>query len=90
MCRFVEIPPSLSLRSYPSPGAPEEETGVAFELCGVVTHEESTIQSGHYYSFVRHVDGTHWLLCDDSKVSGSSFQGAVTHNRSELFLKIAS
>jgi hypothetical protein len=59
-------------------GAPEEEAGVEYELCGVVTHAESTIQSGHYYSFVRHVDGTHWLRCDDSEVTGSSFQRAVT------------
>jgi hypothetical protein len=59
-------------------GAPEDGSTVEYELCGVVTHAGSTIQSGHYYSFVRHLNGTHWLLCDDSTVSNSSFQRAVT------------
>jgi len=59
-------------------GAPEEGSTVEYELCGVVTHAGSTIQSGHYYSFVRHLNGTQWLLCDDSTVSDSSFQRAVT------------
>ncbi len=77
VCRFVEIPPSLSLRTYPSPGAPEEQAAVQYELFGVVTHEGSTRQSGHYYSFVRHLNETHWLRCDDSTVSVSSFQRAV-------------
>jgi hypothetical protein len=75
VCSVVEIPPSLSLS--PSPGAPEEQAAVQYELFGVVTHEGRTRQSGHYYSFVRQLNETHWLRCDDSKVSGSSFQRAV-------------
>ena len=77
VCRFVEIPPSLSLSSSPNPRAPEEQAAVQYELFGVVTHEGSTRQSGHYYSFVRQLNETHWLRCDDSNVSVSSFQRAV-------------
>ena len=39
VCRFVEIPPSLSL----TPRAPEEQAAVQYKLFGVVTHEGSTL-----------------------------------------------
>jgi hypothetical protein len=33
-----------------------------------------TCDLGHYYTFVRHMGGARWLLCDDSDVSDSSYE----------------
>jgi hypothetical protein len=56
---------------------------VEYQLVAVVMHSGRSTNSGHYYAFVALEDGqgpTHarWLLCDDSDVTDSSFQRAVT------------
>lgn len=64
----------------------EENTGcegegdgkVAYDLLAVVTHTGKSTSSGHYYSFVRHPGHGGWLQCDDSSVSDSSFERAIT------------
>eukprot|EP00966_Prymnesium_polylepis_P326563 7382477-Prymnesium_polylepis.1 len=38
----------------------------SFDLCAVVVHAGATIESGHYYAYVR--DGQRWLKCNDKIV----------------------
>ena len=58
----------------------EEESvhQVVYDLFAVVTHAGTSTNSGHYYAFVRHPGRGCWLQCDDSSVSNSSFERAVT------------
>jgi hypothetical protein len=37
-------------------------------------HAHAAHVLGHYYTFVRHMGGARWLLCDDSDVSHSSYE----------------
>ena len=50
----------------------------SYDLFAVVTHAGKSTNSGHYYAFVRHPGRGCWLQCDDSSVSNSSFERAVT------------
>jgi ubiquitin carboxyl-terminal hydrolase 14 len=61
--------------TYPPAAATNESTGFPetftgqYELCGVVTHQGRSADSGHYMSYVRNAKNNNWIKFDDDKVS---------------------
>ena len=59
------------------------KTAVEYELVGVVTHAGKSTTSGHYFCSVKQegraeCQGQEWVLCDDSDISDTCFERAVS------------
>jgi len=78
----------LSLASFLSDDADEGERSPApaYELYGVVVHAGGTMDSGHYYAYVR-TDAADWHRLDDSFVQPVSRETVLHDNAYILFYK---
>ena len=60
--RAIEYPLQFDMDEYS--GRPEEGLG-KFDLIGLITHEGTCIERGHYEAFTKRLDGN-WWYCNDS------------------------
>ena len=64
----------------------DNDSVIAYSLCGVLTHLGRSLSSGHYISEVR--KNTKWWKCNDSSISETSFDNLSKQGYGFLFGKM--
>jgi len=94
--RHVEFPETLDMASFTvasgggGGGDKHQSKGAGrrylYHLYGVLVHAGHSLNSGHYYSYVKAANGS-WYCCDDCSVSPSSIQTVLNQKAYILFYR---
>ncbi|KAI8853133.1 ubiquitin carboxyl-terminal hydrolase 42-like protein [Chytridium lagenaria] len=80
--KHIKFPLTLDIKPFTSsPSAANE----SYNLCGVLVHAGSSVNSGHYYSYVRSSNGL-WYEMDDETVREVSVSSVLAQKAYILFI----
>jgi len=70
--RHISFSERLDLRPYMSPTTKMSSSSVGYRLYAVLVHNGCTVNSGHYYCYVRSSPAGTWHCMNDSSVSDTA------------------
>ena len=83
--KHIHFTDTLDMKPFMSALAADADQQYEYRLYAVLVHSGASIHSGHYYSFVRALNGTDWLLCDDATVRPVNRETVFKSNAYILF-----